>query len=295
MRLDVPGLTSIKYPIIGNAATLAVIGQPFFKTVELKYTFMQPKRTINYWTNFSPSYYSIQLLTVFLFIVSSVNAQQVQCSLQKNSDSVYGGLCQCKDSLVFSLNLKQTQGDKTGIWKGKSSANATSANDPIFLEITPKGGTLATVYRSGAGIPYGWYDISNLEINNSQLKFTFNLQEICKPKTRDVTILKKARSYLSDSTKWNRFDNRTFGYIDCQPKSKKKTLFCALYAAQSHVLGDFYGGPSFWALIGEIQLLGQYRHPIQAFNNDLKTSFKMLQKVFDDAISRASQTVDSKQ
>jgi hypothetical protein len=256
---------------------------------------MRPKRTINYWTNFFPTYRRIQLLTIFLFIVFTVNAQQVQCSLQKDADSVYVGLCQCKDSLVFSLNLKPRQGDKTGIWKGKSSKQATSANDPIFLEITPKGGTLATVYRSGVGLPCGWYDITNLEINNSQLKFTFNLQVISKPNSRDVKILKKARSYLSDSIKWNRYDNRILGHGDCQLKSKNKTLFCALYAAQTKILGDFYGGPSFWALIREIQGLGQYQHPIQDFNNDLKTSFKMLQKVFDDAIGRASQSLDSKQ
>jgi hypothetical protein len=248
---------------------------------------MGSKRTINYC--------SISLLTVFVLITSTVNAQQVQCSLEKKPDSVYVGLCQCKDSLVFSLNLKPGQGDSTGFWKGKSSKQATSANDRIFLEITPKGGTLATVYRSGTGLPCGWYDISNLEINNSQLKFTFNLQELCNPQSRDLTILKKAKSYLSDSTKWNRFDNRTSGKEDCQPKSQNKTIFCALYAAQSDVLGDFYGGPSFWALIREIQRLGQFQHPLQAFNNDLKTSFKMLQKMFDDAISRASQTVDGKQ
>lgn len=256
---------------------------------------MQPKRKINYWTYFSPTYCCIHLLTVFLFIVSTVHAQQVQCSLQKNSDSVYVGLCQCKDSLVFSLNLKPKQGNKPGIWKGKSSKQATSANDPIFLEITPKGGTLATVYRSGVGLPCGWYDISNLEINNSQLKFTFNLLEISKPQSRDVTILKKVKAYLSDSTKWNRYDNRTSGHGECQPKSKQKTLFCALSAAQTKVLGDFYGGPSFWALIQEIQRSGRYQHPIQAFNNDLKTSFKMLQQVLDDAISRISQPLDDKQ
>jgi hypothetical protein len=248
---------------------------------------MPPKQTINYWTNFLPSNCSIQLVTVFVCIVSTINAQQVQCFLQKNSDSVYVGQCKSKDSLVFSLNLKPPPGDKTGIWKGKSSAQRTTANDPAFLEITPKGGILATVYRSGAGLPCGWYDISNLELNNSQLTFTFNLQEVCKPQSRDVMILKKARSYLSDSAKWHRNDIRNFGYIDCKPNSKKKTIFCALYAAQTQILGDFYGGPSFWELGWAIGRLGRYPHPIQAFNNDLKTSFLMLQKVFDDAISRA--------
>lgn len=254
---------------------------------------MQPKGTINYWINFAPSYCSMKLLAVFLFIVSTVNAQQVQCSLKKNPDSLYVGSCQINDSLVFSLNLKPTIADKANIWKGTSSKQTTSANDQIFLEITSKNGTLATVYRSGVGLPCGWYDISNLEITNSELNFTFNLQELSKAKARDVIILKKARSYLSDSTKWDRFDNRISGQGKCQPESQKKTLFCALYAAQSDVLGDFYGGPSFWELIRGIQRLGTYQHPIQAFNNDLKTSFTMLQKMFDDAINRASQNLNN--
>jgi hypothetical protein len=256
---------------------------------------MESKRTINYWINLSMIYCCIQLLSVFLFIIPTLNAQQVQCSLQKEPDSLYVGFCQCKDSLIFSLTLKPKQGNKTGIWKGKSSTQA-SANDPVFLEITSQGGTLATVYRSGVGLPCGWYDISNLEMNNTQLKFTFNLQVICKPQSRDVTILKKARAHLPDSTKWNRNDNRSSGKdIYCEPNSNKKTIFCALYSAQTDILGDFYGGPSFWALIREIQELGKYQHPIQAFNNDLKASFNMLQKVFDDAINKASQTLDCKQ
>lgn len=256
---------------------------------------MQPKQTINYWTYFSPTYCCIQLLTVFLFIVSTLHAQEVQCSLQKDTNSVFVGLCQSKDSLMFSLHLKPAKGGKTGIWKGKSSRKGTSTNESIFLEITPKGGTLATLYRSGTGFPCGWYDVSNLEVNNSQLKFSFNFQELTKPQSRDVTILKKVKTYLSDSTKWDRYDNRILGHGVCQPKSKKKTLFCALDAAQTKVLGDFYGGPSFWALGQAIQRFGPYQHPIQAFNNDLKTSLKMLQEMLDHAISRMSENLDNKQ
>ena len=246
----------------------------------------QPKQKWSWLINFHHQFFcAISLLLVFSFFNCLViQGQQVHCQLKKVSDSVYAGRCLCRDSLIFTINLKPFPAKGTGFWKGGSSLQGPRPNDPIFLKVRDNEGTIGTHYQSPDGILTTWYHITGFKINDGQLEFFFDMMQISKPSSNDIAILQRVKTYLSDSLKWSRYDNRYFAYIDCKSGSKKKTLFCALYAAQTDILGDFYGGPTFWALGNAINRYGEFQHPLQGFNNDLKISFSTLHAVIDDAI-----------
>lgn len=245
----------------------------------------RPKQVSN-WFSFRGRFLCIMLMffTFIFFCVLPIQAQVGHCKLKK-VDSIYAGSCLCKDSLLFFLNLTPPPSNEIGFWKGGSTLQGPPANDPIFLEVRKKGGTLATHYRALEGEPTAWYDITNFKNTNEEIEFSFDMTQLSKGRGNDIKILERVKFYLSDSTKWNRYDHRYYSYIDCQPNNKKKTLFCALYAAQTDILGDFYGGPSFGALgIAIYKKFGEFNHPLQGFNNDLKITLKDLHVVIDEAI-----------
>jgi hypothetical protein len=237
-------------------------------------------------------YIILFLTTLLIFGFNVIHAQKVHCELKKVSDSSFAGLCRCKDSIVFILNLKPFPSMGQNFWKGKSAMRNPLPNDPIFLEVRGNGGTLGTQYLSQDGAIGAWYKITDFKNNGKDLEFFFDLTELSKPSDRDIAILQRVKKYVSDSSKWSRNDNRYFAYTDCQSNSKQKSLFCALYAAQIDILGDFFAGPTFWALGNAITKHGEFiQHPFQEFNNDLKFSFNTLQLVIDEAIAEIKSSI----
>ncbi len=96
----------------------------------------------------------------------------------------------------------------------------------------------------------------------------------------DVRIVQRAREILNSPQKWNRADNRI-----CPAPAKTFSLYCALEKATDEVSGHFEhcGAPMQEArfVIEDVAPNWKaYNHRLMDCNNDPKTTFADIQKVF---------------
>jgi len=110
------------------------------------------------------------------------------------------------------------------------------------------------------------------------------------PVTRDdVRIVQRARQILNSPEKWNRADNRV-----CPAEAKTFSLYCALEKATDEVSGNFkHRGAAMQEARFVIEDVApdwkKYNHRLMDYNNDPKTTFAGIQKVFgllEDRIAR---------
>ena len=96
----------------------------------------------------------------------------------------------------------------------------------------------------------------------------------------DIEIVKRAREILSSPAKWNRNDNRI-----CPKDATIFSLYCALERATNEVTGNFeHRGAAMQEarfVIDAIAPNANYEHRLMGYNNDPKTTFADIQKVFD--------------
>ena len=223
------------------------------------------------------------VLSILISWFTPAFGQKKDCKLQRTSDTTYSGSCKMTDTSQLILQLRPPEKNEKGIWRGRGTFPNASTEIPVFLEMRSDSGTFGSLS--------GWYEVSNIQSDEKTLTFTINMSQRTPATNKDFEILNRARAYLSDTTKWSRQDNRTFGYIDCQPQVVKRTLFCAIYYAQLEVLGDNYGGSYFVEVLQAIKRLRNAQHPVQAFNNDPSTTLTDVQTVLDDAIIHIKQNL----
>ena len=162
---------------------------------------------------------------------------------------------------------------------------------PLFLEIKNDTGILGTAFFVNS-----WYKVQNVKLSQKEIEFTYNPNSFSPASEINLAILRQLKKYFTDSSKWNKNDKRTTGFSDCRPNTEQRTLFCALYYASTDIMGDFYAGPSFQAIIDAVKRVRKgAQHPIQAFNNDPKTTFAELHEVLNDAINRMEREIKTNQ
>jgi hypothetical protein len=96
----------------------------------------------------------------------------------------------------------------------------------------------------------------------------------------DLDIVEHARKILDSPAKWNRADNRK-----CPPDETTFSLYCALEKATYEVTGSFaHRGAAMQEARFVIEELvpdwRKYNHRLMGYNNDPKTTFADIQKVF---------------
>ena len=95
----------------------------------------------------------------------------------------------------------------------------------------------------------------------------------------DVKIIRRAERILNSPKKWNRHDNR-----QCPPDAKTFSIYCALEKATFEITGDFkHRGAAMQEarfVIDELTKDRDYDHRLMDYNNDPRTTFKDVQKVF---------------
>jgi hypothetical protein len=96
----------------------------------------------------------------------------------------------------------------------------------------------------------------------------------------DVRIVQRAAQILNSPEKWNRADNRV-----CPPTAKTFSLYCALEKATDEVSGHFeHRGAAMQEARFVIEDVAPnwkaYNHRLMDYNNDPKTTFADIQKVF---------------
>jgi hypothetical protein len=102
------------------------------------------------------------------------------------------------------------------------------------------------------------------------------------PVTReDLRIVQRAKQILNTPEKWNRADNRV-----CPADAKTFSLYCALEKATDEISGNFkHRGAAMQEARFVIEDLvpdweKKYNHRLMDFNNDSKTTFADIQRVF---------------
>ncbi|OSZ77488.1 hypothetical protein CAP36_13985 [Chitinophagaceae bacterium IBVUCB2] len=236
-----------------------------------------------------PNYlrFDLWLYIVLLLLTQTATGQTVECKLPMISDSLYSGSCRINDSLLFTINLKSGTKKTNFALYGHGTLKNRSDIGNLFLKTDGDSGILATTFYVNR-----WFKVYNLILSAKEISFNFDFSRLNPPSENDVAILRRTAQYLSDSTKWDRNDNRVNGRGACPLNSEKLTLFCALNKASVDILGGFFGGWSFQTLGESIWRIGeQAQHPMQSFNNDPKTTFNQLRAVLEDAIKRLTEQV----
>jgi len=95
----------------------------------------------------------------------------------------------------------------------------------------------------------------------------------------DVKIVERAMAILDSPAKWNRADTRV-----CPKGAKTVSMYCALEQATSEVTGDFkHRGAAMQEarfVIDDIAPRRGYEHRLKDYNNDPRTTFADVQRVF---------------
>jgi L-rhamnose mutarotase len=96
----------------------------------------------------------------------------------------------------------------------------------------------------------------------------------------DVRIVQRAREILNSPAKWNRADNRV-----CPANAKTFSLYCALEKATDEVSGHFeHRGAAMQEARFVIEDVApnwkEYTHRLMDYNNDRRTTFADIQRVF---------------
>jgi len=100
------------------------------------------------------------------------------------------------------------------------------------------------------------------------------------PVTRtDLEIVRNARAIIASPARWNRADDR-----QCPPAAKTFSIYCALEKATLDVGLKFeHRGAALQEVrfvIDEISADRDYEHRLMDYNNDPRTSFADMQRVF---------------
>jgi len=96
----------------------------------------------------------------------------------------------------------------------------------------------------------------------------------------DLQIVRRAREILNSPAKWDRADNR-----ECRPEQQTYSVYCALEKATREVSAKFEHRGAVMQqarfAIDEVLAKGNhYQHRLMDYNNDPKTTFADVQKLF---------------
>jgi hypothetical protein len=224
------------------------------------------------------------LFVCFLSSARVSHAQVVRCTLQRVlTDSTYTGGCLRDTTVIIQLSL-ETPKTGSNIWRGRGTISGEPWAYPMFLEVRQDGGTFGQ-FR-------GWREVLTADVDSQTLRFEYDRSRETPLRASHLTILRRARALLKDSTRWNRQDTRdSIRPNNCVPPRDRRSLFCALHDASVEVLGDFYGGPFMDPVFEGVYLLwGEARHPLQAFNNDASTTLADIHAVLDFAVRHVEES-----
>jgi hypothetical protein len=111
---------------------------------------------------------------------------------------------------------------------------------------------------------------------------------------QDIVILQRAQKILHSAKQWNRADDRK-----CPEGAKSFSLYCALEQATLEVTGSFaHRGAAMQEtrfVVEEFSAGRDYHHRLMDYNNDPKTTFADVQKVFRTAERRIRKRLQQEQ
>ena len=255
-----------------------------------------------------------EISTVLILVsAGTISAQQVDCRLARQQDSVLVGTCvQRSDTTITRLRLTRAS-VQSSLWRGSGVIRGRPL--PMGLDIQTK------TFRG-----LGWLVIENLQQTATTLGFSFRQNRFAAPDSTDIGILRRARALLSDPERWQTSDDRLpwmAALANAKPSSDDLTpfyralstiasdsaigkaramaatplctearlsLFCSLYRASVDVAGEYWDDrPAMHAIRAAVMSMGRLQHPLQQFNNQPGTAFVQVRAVLDSAIDWTAQ------
>ena len=240
---------------------------------------------------------------IWLVASNPLAAQSIVCRATRTAGVTFAGACIKGDSTFGDLRLERPKPSSPHLWMGtiqgrevRSAASGGAIGQSEFgVDVRP-GGAL----RLGRA----WLALTGVRRDNATIEFAFRLDASAPPTDEDVNILRHARAYLADSSRWNRADTtdmnaaptRGFG---CFP-AQRQSMFCAVYLASVNLTSDYaHFRPALNAVRSAVLATGkEYRHPLVDFNNDTSRTLPEVLSVLDAAIAtvvaqRSTQSADT--
>ncbi|PYY13639.1 MAG: hypothetical protein DMG60_21525 [Acidobacteria bacterium] len=109
----------------------------------------------------------------------------------------------------------------------------------------------------------------------------------------DIRIVRRAREILNSPTKWNRADNR-----ECPATQTTYSLYCALEKATEEISKKFeHRGAAMqqarFVIDEDLAKGNHYEHRLMDYNNDPKTTFADVQRLFALLEQRIKKRIDT--
>jgi len=218
---------------------------------------------------------------IAIFTAARSAYAQVHCVVHRQSDSLFVGRCMKADAVVTRVELHPPRADTAVLWSGKALGKQPSGDRPFAVSLMPSNRTVRMVDA--------WHPLIDHRRDADSLTFSFDPAVESLPSAEDLTILKRARTILSDSERWNRSDDGEVPLVLCPPAARRKSIFCALNDASVATAGYFdWGRPAIAAIRQAIvdQSSTRYQHWLTGFNADPTIDFAAVQRVLDTAIER---------
>jgi hypothetical protein len=218
--------------------------------------------------------------------------QAMHCDVLRTSDSAYAGRCTTNSRASALLILRPPRSGITGRWHGTGARVFGTVGDstkdmvdwqafsPVFVDV----GTPDSLFS------WCWCRVTRATVDTAGLHLDVDPRREAPATNQDLEVLRLVRTYFSDTTQWNRRDERSRGISYCARNARSRTLYCALYDASLRVRSEFYiFTPANGVVRDAINAAmpnNNYRHPLTDFNNDPQIDFAAMTRMLDDAVRR---------
>lgn len=218
-----------------------------------------------------------------------------KCTLRREKGGHYRGRCTRANALVAEVDLNPPTRQSPNLWRGSAKFPWLQQPEPFAVDMR-KGGTARSTTE--------WFDVPDARADSTLAILAIDIEKSSHPTAVDLAIIRRAKTYLSDSTRWDRsaMPDSMFAQavpsewgpvraLTC-PQPTRRTFFCALFDASVAEAGEYWHGrPAIEAIRNAVTAAtnGRLKHPVFGINGDSATTLATLQKVLDDAEKRVQQ------
>ena len=237
------------------------------------------------------------IAAIVIALAHVTTAQTIHCDALRVSENSYAGRCSKDSTTVALLVLRPPKSPTKGRWQGTTLARIFGEKgdhtkdkvdwdtfQPVSVDVGVEDGLFS----------WCWCAVTHATFDTEGIHFEADPRREAGATSQDIQVLKRARGYFTNSTSWNRHDDRNRAISYCPHKPSSRTLFCALYDASVTVRGEFYlltpVNDAVWKAI-DAASPRQYRHPLTDFNNDPLVDFATMTRMLDNAVRRMQETV----
>lgn len=233
----------------------------------------------------------VGLPTALALSASAASAQSITCHALRTSHSSLEGTCVQGDTVIGQVTFRRAAGNSPFLWSGtirgshfRSAVSSGPGGETELQLDTRSGGSL--------GLGRAWLKVTVVRAEANALTFSFSFDQPAPPTYADIDILHRARTYLSDSSRWFKADSTDMEAAPVKGFScfaaVRQSMFCAVYLASLDVVGVYaHFRPAINAVRSAVSAQSNrgYRHPLVDFNNDPATSLAGVQAVLDEALA----------